>query len=895
VEKETILVVDDNRQLGDFIAYRLLPSLGYRTQTAHTGKQALQAIRAAPPALIVLDLELPDMTGLDILRQLNQEGITIPTILFTAHGSEQIATEAFRLGVEDYLIKPVEPEQLEASISRALTETRLRQETARLNAELKEQVAWLSALSKVGQVVTSTLDSDEVLRRIVDAGVQLTQAEEGFLALLDHATGLFYLRAVKNIDADRAKMTRLPVNDPLVGTAIRSGHAVRKSIDQDGDLIKISTGFFVYSLLYIPIFSKGKPLGVLAVDNRSVERFFTQKDELVLTLLVGYAAVALENAQLYEQARHEIIERRRVEAALRESEERYALAMQGANDGIWDWNLKSGQIYFSPRWKEMLGYGEDEIGSDPQEWLGRIYPSDVEPFKQEVATHLRGQTPHLAHEHRVRHKDGSYRWMLCRGLAVRGVDGSVARIAGSQTDISQRKEAEEKLLRDASTDGLTGLPNRVFFLERLKGALRRAKKQAGYVFAVLFLDLDRFKYINDSLGHPVGDELLVVVAQILKNTLRSTDIVARQGGDEFVILLDGVPDVDIAISTSSAILQNLSRPIWLEGREVFVTTSTSIGIVMSSDDYSDPEDILRDADIAMYAAKARGRGTYQLFDPSMREVILLRVALEADLQQAIEKQQFRVYYQPIVSLKDGTLVGFEALVQWQHPEHGLLPASQFVPLAQEAGLINPIDWWVFEEACRQTHLWQIDFPYTSNLVIHVNLTSSLMARPDLVENIRWIIQKTGIHTQTLRLEITEDIFTSNYEASSRIIGELRKMGIYVLVDNFGIGNGSLHNLKRLPITGLKIDCVFTQGLGERPKDVTIVKTIVELSHELGFQATAEGIETLAQLHQLEAIGCDYGQGFWFSVLLDPEQVIDLLKSGRGALPNLRQMRLESSS
>ncbi len=894
MEKETILVVDDNRQLGDFIAYRLLPSLGYSARTTYNGKSALSAIRSTPPSLILLDLELPDMTGLDILRQLKREGITIPTILFTAHGSEQIAAEAFRLGVENYLIKPVEPEQLEAAIAQALIETRLRKETERLNTELKEQVALLSALSKVGQAVTSTLDVDEVLRRIVDAGAQLTQAEEGFLALLDHSTGLFYLRAVKNIESERAKMTRLPVNDPLVGTAIRSGRPVRRSVDADGKLIKISTGFLVNSLLYIPIFSKGKPLGVLAVDNRAVKRFFTQKDEVVLTLLVDYAAVALENAYLYEQARHEITERRRVEAALRESEERYALAMQGAHDGIWDWNLKSKQIYFSPRWKEMLGFTVDEIGNDPQEWLGRVYPQDLEPLKQAIAAHLRGQTPHLENEHRIRHKDGTYRWMLCRGLAVRGVDGGVGRMAGSQTDISGRKEVEAKLVQDASTDGLTGLPNRVYFLEQLRKALQRALEEPSYVFAVLFLDLDRFKYINDSLGHPVGDELLVAVAQILKNILRSNDVVARQGGDEFVILLDGVPDVDIAISVSSTILQNLSRPIWLDERGVFVTTSTSIGIVMSTFEYQDPEDILRDADIAMYAAKGHGKGRYELFDPSMREVILKRVTLEADLQQAIDRQQFRVYYQPIISLSSGKLVGFEALIQWQHPEYGLLPAGEFVPLAQEAGLITPIDWWVFEEACQQMHKWQVDFPCAAHLSIHVNLTSSLMARSDLLDNIRWIIDKTGIEMDTLRLEITENIFAANYDAASRIIGDLRKMGIYVLVDNFGLGNASLLNLKRLPVAGLKIDCAFTQSLGERDRDLSIVKTIVDLSHDLGFQATAEGIETEMQLHRLEAIGCDYGQGFWLSVPLDPEQATSLLDSGQGALPDLRQMRLNLS-
>ena len=340
MNKESILVVDDNRQLGDFIAYRLLPSLGFNGRIMYNAKSALESIRSSPPALVLLDLELPDATGIDILRQLQKEGFRIPTVLFTAHGSEHVAAEAFRLGVQDYLVKPVEPEQLEATITRALNETRLRQKADRLTEELKDQVAWLSALSKIGQSVTSTLDLDEVLRRIVEAAVQLTQAEEGFLALLDSSTGIFNLRAVKNIDEKLIKTTRLPVQDSLIGVAIRSGKAVRSSKDSAGDRLKISTGLLVHSLLYVPIFSKGRPLGVLAVDNRIARREFDQKDEIVLTSLVDYAAVALENAGLYDQARRELNERKRIESALRESEERYALAMRGANDGIWDWNLK---------------------------------------------------------------------------------------------------------------------------------------------------------------------------------------------------------------------------------------------------------------------------------------------------------------------------------------------------------------------------------------------------------------------------------------------------------------------------------------------------------------------------------------------------------------------------
>lgn len=879
MNKENILVVDDNRQLGDFIAYRLLPSLGFSGNIVYNGKSALEAIRSSPPSLILLDLELPDATGLDILRQLQKEGFRIPTVLFTAHGSEHIAAEAFRLGVQDYLVKPVEADQLEAAITRALNETRLRQKADRLTEELKEQVAWLSALSKIGQSVTSTLELDEVLRRIVEAAVQLTQAEEGFLALLDAQSGKFHLRAVKNIDESLIKTTSLPVQDSLIGVAIRSGRPVRSSKGSPGSRLKISTGFLVHSLLYVPIFSRGRPLGVLAVDNRIARREFSQKDEVVLTSLVDYAAVALENASLYEQARRELNERKRVEAALRESEERYALAVRGANDGIWDWNLKNNKIYYSSRWKAMLGYSDDEIDHDPEEWFSRVHPQDVELLKRALSAHLRWMTPFFECEYRILHQDGRYRWMLSRGLAVRGQDNSASRIAGSQTDISEQKEFEAKLFRDATTDALTQLPNRAIILERLQEAIQRTNQNQDYLFAVLFLDLDRFKYINDSLGHPAGDELLITVAGLLKSQLRGSDIVARLGGDEFVILLEDIRDANYVIAVAERIIEILSHPVYLDKHRVLVSTNASVGIVLSSTGYQQPEDVLRDADIAMYGAKASGKGTYQLFDPAMRERILRRVALESDLQQALKKDQLLVYYQPLVAMPTGQLVGLEALVQWMHPVHGLLLASEFIPLAQESGLITPIDWWVFEEACRQIYEWHLRFPIDPPIQLNVNLTSSLLIRPDLLSRIRQIIKNTGLDPHTLSLEVTESIVSANYEAMTRIILELREMGIGVQIDNFGTGNASLLNLKQFPISGLKIDQAFIDKIGEERKDIPLVKKVIDLAHELGLYTTAEGVETLQQYLQLKELGCDRGQGFLFAPPVAPQE-IDKLLQGR---------------
>jgi diguanylate cyclase (GGDEF)-like protein/PAS domain S-box-containing protein len=886
VKKETILVVDDNRQLGDFIALTLLPSMGYDGQPVYDGASALISIRQNKPAMLLLDLELPDTNGLDLLRTLNKEGLTIPTILFTAHGSEQVAIDAFRLGVQNYLIKPVEPELLEAAISQALNETRLEHEKTRLLSELNEKVTWLIALSKIGQSVTSTLDLDDVLRRIVEAGVQLTDADEGFLALLDYSSGNLFLRATKNLEGEITSSMRLPVSDSLLGNVLKSGKPVREIAQQVDSPIKISTGLLVHSLLHVPIYSKGRPLGVLSVDNRNKARPFTPKDEVLLTSLADYASVALENASLYQQARHEIAERKRIETALRESEERFELAVRGANEGIWDLNLKLNKIHYSSRWKEMLGYLDGEIGDEPGEWFNRVHPDDIELLKAGLVNHLSGKTSHLEAEYRMRCKDGVYRWMICRGIAVRGLDGEVSRVAGSQADISERKEVDGKLLHVAFHDRLTDLPNRALFMDYLQKAIQRTRTEPDYSFAVLFLDLDKFKDVNDSLGHPTGDQLLIAVGRILQNALGKKDVVARLGGDEFVLFFDKIRDKEAAIEKSREILESLAAPIRLGQHKVFI--STSIGIVLSTLGYSKPEDVLRDADIAMYAAKSQGKSTFQLFDPVMRERIVKRMAMEADLKQALEKQQLLICYQPILSLKNGELYGLEALVHWQHPEYGLLAASEFILLAQEIGFILPIDWWVFEEACRQINYWQSLYQLRPALKASVNLGSSLLLHLNLIESIEGSLATTGLPAENLVLEIAESIVSLNVEPLSQMIVQLRRIGASVQIDDFGSSYSSLLHLKDLPVNALKIDPAFVDRITDNGENTEIPRMIIELAHELGIEAFAEGIETVAQLSYLREMGCDYGQGFLFSESLAAEATGQLIEKasaqGSSSLP-----------
>jgi diguanylate cyclase (GGDEF)-like protein len=752
------------------------------------------------------------------------------------------------------------------------------------------QVNGLKVLAKIGQSLTSTLELDEVLRRIVEAGVLLTQAEEGFLALLDEDSDQLYLRAVKNIDHARSSTMRIPVSDSLAGRVVATRKPLRIGQPDRSQPIKVSTGFLVRSLLHVPILSKGRVLGVLSMDNQAIRRDFSEAHEALLTALADYASIAIENASLYEQAQQEIAERIRVETALRESEKRYELAVRGANDGIWDWDLKTNQVYYSPRWKAMLGYEDGEIGGSPQEWFGRIHPEDLEKFRLEISAHTEGVTPHCENEHRIRHKDGTYRWVLCRGLAVREENHRASRVAGSLTDITNRKFAEDKLIYDAFHDALTGLANRALFLDRLSLAIERAKRREDYLFAVLFLDLDRFKDINDTLGHLVGDQLLIAVAERLQSGLRATDSVARLGGDEFVILIEDIHDHEAATGVANWILEQLAMPYEMLKNELQVTTS--IGIVYHNPEYDSPEEMLRDADIAMYYAKTNGKAHYEIFNAPMRSRIIDRLALESQLRQAIGRDELTIHYQPIVSLEKGALMGFEALVRWQSPERGLVSPNEFIPMAEETGLVVEIDRWVLREACHQMGAWKRNFPEAQPLTISVNLSGKYVAQPDLIPWIEMVLKESGLNPSSLKLELTENTLLEVTQASKEAFDRLRALGVQIQIDDFGIGYSSLGYLSQFPINALKIDQSFIKKMDE-DSSMKIVQAIVSLTHRLGVEVIAEGLETGEQLEELKAMRCGFGQGFLISKPLNRENIqlllSDLFVTGRDSnfSPNLQ--------
>src|SRR5436190_1023822 len=497
--------------------------------------------------------------------------------------------------------------------------------------------------------------------------------------------------------------------------------------------------------------------------------------------------------------------------ALESSEQRYALAVEGANDGLWDWDLRTGEVYYGPRWKSMVGFQEDEIGKSPEEWMKRVHREDLEKLKTDLASHVLGKTTHFEYEHRLMHRDGGYRWMLSRGIGVRDRGSKAVRLAGSQTDITERRRFEDQLAQQAFYDTLTGLPNRALFVDRLTLAVTRARRRKSSLFSVLFLDVDRFKDVNDSLGHLKGDLLLTAIARRLETCVRPGDTVARLGGDEFTILLDDMRDAADAVQVADRILDQMSKPFLLEGNEVFATVS--IGIAPGAD-YEKPDDLLRDADTAMYRAKERGKNCYEVFDSAMHSRAVARLQLETDLRRGLERKEFRVYYQPIVSLLDDSLVGFEALVRWQHPQKGLVAPGDFLPLAEETGLILPIDLRVLRAAAQQTREWQQRYASARELRVNVNLSTKQFAQPGLVDRVKDVLKVTGLDGKYLTLEITESAIMEESKALAEILEEIRRMDVRLYLDDFGTGYSSLGYLHRFPIHSLKIHSSVVWQLGK---------------------------------------------------------------------------------
>jgi PAS domain S-box-containing protein/diguanylate cyclase (GGDEF)-like protein len=586
-----------------------------------------------------------------------------------------------------------------------------------------------------------------------------------------------------------------------------------------------------------------------------------RKDGQVFPMEIAVSELVVGEYRHFTGVVRDIGEQQEAERALRESEERYALAAKGANDGLWDWNLENNTIYYSSRWKVMLGYEEDEIGASPDEWINRIHRDDVDRFMDELKAHLDGRTATFRCEYRIRRKSGEILRMVARGVAVRG-------------DVTDRRRAEERLIHDALHDALTGVANRTLMTDRLGQALARLKRNPALGFALATLNLDRFRVINESLGHTAGDDLLLAVSRRLENQLQPGDTVARLGADSFAVLMEETGDEPTARKRAIQIQETVGQPYRLGGREVF--SSASVGIVLGSPDHQSAGDILRNAELALSSAKKDGKGKTETYHETLHHEAIGLMESEIDLRKAIEKNRVVAFYQPVIALETGRIAGFEALARIDHPDRGIVPPSEFIGIAEETGLIVPLCEQILAQACSQTAQWRRNFGLDESLTVSVNLSARNIADDGFKDTLRQVIADSGIEPGDLQLELTESLIMANPELMAQTLAELKKLDIKLALDDFGTGYSSLSHLRRFPLDTLKIDRSFVMRMVNEARDQELVRIIITLAHTLGMDVVAEGVETEAHADRLRSLNCEYAQGFLYSAPLPAKAAGKLL-------------------
>ncbi len=595
----------------------------------------------------------------------------------------------------------------------------------------------------------------------------------------------------------------------------------------------------------------------------------------------------------------------RIRRKLAQREQLFQLIAENAADMIAVIDRNGQRLYNSPAYQKVLGYGPEELAATSS--MDQIHPADrARVLEASAKARNTGRGERL--EYRIRHKDSSWRFLESTASAIRGPDGENDGLVIVNRDITERKRAEEKLVHQSFHDGLTDLPNRALFLDRLQRTITLSRRHTDFKFAVLFIDIDEFKVFNDSLGHDAGDGLLIQIARRLTASLRDADTVsrprldntelqvaestlARPGGDEFTVLIEDLHDPSDAIRVAERIRDRLAIPFDLNGQEIVLTVS--VGIAFSSKGI-EAQDVLRDAEIAMYRAKSTGKARCEVFDQAMHAGAIKRLQLETDLRKALELNQFRVYYQPIVSLGSGQIVGFETLSRWQRPE-GLVMPGEFIAVADETGIILPINRQLLYEACRQLRSWQQLFPSDPPLTININITPKEFMQPELASQIGKTLQETGVDPGCVNVEITETIAMADADRSSVVLSELKAVGVCLDIDDFGTGYSSLSRLQRFPVDALKIDRAFISRIDTDPETHEIVRIIVMLAHGLRLKVVAEGVETLRQADMLREIGCELAQGYLYSKPAPAETIAQLLRTSRAAgIPPMRSKAASST-
>ena len=1022
-----ILYMEDDAGLARLFQRRL-ELAGYDVDVALHGEEGLSKYDPSIHDIIVVDYQMPVYNGLDVLRILGQKGSLPATIMLTGTDDEQTTVEAMKLGVDETIVKDMSRRYLDmlpAIIEQVLQGRHLRpavpaERVSHERDSQEREQRMLSETLRAGAIVlSSTLNYDEVLDRMLDQVSRIISHDASSILLIDSDSahisrwkGYAQFGIEKGIASTQFDIAQVPTFQQ----ALQTGLAVAvPRVMADDAWVKQSGQNWIKSYATIPI-SHASPvesiegrdtiIGFLNVDS-AVDGYLGQVEAERLQAFVSQAAIALENARLYNHARQEvtermralkrernfiaaildtagalvimlnargriirfnrtceqtsgysfdevrgkflwdkllppeeiedvkasydrllggepanefeshlvtktgekrilswsnailsspgfddyiisigvdITERRQMEEALHERDRRYELVVNSTEDGVWEWRFAENQIYYSKQWLTNVGYNKEPgRNGPPVEWFSRIHPEDFEVFKADLVRYLKGSKTPFYSEHRLLHQDESYHWVISRGSVDEDKEGNIYRMVGSLSDINKQKVAEQKLMYSAWHDALTGLPNRTLFMNHLERSIDLAKEYKDYLFAVLFIDLDRFKVINDSLGHLAGDKLLIEISQRLKAQVRSTDTVARFGGDEFAILLDDIAHADEAKKIAARIQEAAAQAIDLAEGEVF--TSASIGIALSSTGYEWPQDILRDADTTLYRAKALGRSRYEVFEIGMRTQAEAVLQLEAELRQAIDRHEFQVYYQPITDLKTGQITGVEALLRWQHPERGLINPDEFIPLAEETGLILVIGSWVLQAACVQLHNWHQAGYTTLRMTVNVSpqqfqkLSPATLADEEtqsLQELVEQILNQTSVPADRIELEITENLVRLYDEFDLGSLHHLRALGVRIAIDDFGVGS-SLSFLKHFPIDTLKIDQSFVKEIVEDAGDAAFVRAIIAMAHSLSLKVIAEGVITEAQKTFLRKLKCDEIQGYLFSQPLPAQEITKLLQ------------------
>ena len=713
---------------------------------------------------------------------------------------------------------------------------------------------------------TFSEDTTEVLASVADAiaqGIQrkwtesaLQAGEERFRSLVQNASDTITI-----LDADGVVRYVSPAVERMLGHRPEELTGIRMFGLVHPDDVERASGSFDEVL--------GKPGSSSPLEFRAPHKDGSWRHmEATLTNLLDDPGVSgvVVNAR-------DTTERNEAEGRLREAEERYRTLVERIPAIVYvqEPDEPSRTTYVSPQNEAILGYSPEECIVDPDHWIKIMHPNDRERvLTEDRRNNESGDT--FGVEYRQFAKDGRTVWIRDEGTLVRDEGGQPLYWLGVQTDITQRKALEEELRHQAFHDLLTMLPNRALYVDRLTQALARIDRRDAMV-AVLFMDLDNFKVINDSLGHDIGDLLLIAVAERLKGCLRSEDTLARWGGDEFTVLIEDVTGPSDVARVANRIVEELSKPFTVGGREVH--TSASIGISLGASDVAIADELLRNADTAMYRAKEE-TASYRMFESNMYEQARRRLELESDLRGAIENEEFVIHYQPKVSLRTGKIVDMEALVRWQHPVRGLLSPSEFITAAEETGLIVPLGRWVISEACRQVRRWQDRYPGGSAPRVSVNLSARQFQNPDLAEEVAEALRESNLTPFGLELEITETVVMGDAPSTIATLRELKNLGVMVAIDDFGTGHSSLSYLKRFRVDSLKIDGSFVAGLGKDAEDEVIVSGVISLAHGLGLTVVAEGVETEAQKTMIGEMGCDFAQGYLFSRPLTPEAASEFL-------------------